>query len=586
MNVALLAATTSSSCLGNNCASYGPALAVDGYLAQAPGGSASTGFFHTNSATPGEFFLIDLGAPYILSRLVFYNRVDCCNFRSVGTQLQLLDEGFGQLAAFNLTNSTAPQVYTVPYQFCPTPSTSVSASVTTSASRSGSLSVSPSLSGSRTPSPSFTGTQTPTISLTSTGSLTVGASASGTDTRTQSGTASNTPSATVTATLSATASSTQTRVSASGTPAGTGSNTVGVSASFTAQVTPSLSTGATPTGTGTATATFTATSSSSATESASAASTASLSTGASASTTASNSPSGSIQLTPTQTMTASLTRGASASRSSAPSLSGTASSLPTASVTATASLASATATASSSPSSTAAVGAAIAAAAAAAASPASIVPVIGGIAGAFILLGVAGALLMRRRRRAWKERTRAAIERASDARVNAAVLAIAGANPMMSAAKRGVSDKLVALGPSASLRQRELAERRMALLAEVSAMEAEEAALGDDFAGGKAAAARGTPAATVLAARGDGAAAGERVAFSERRMRLPALELAEEASAADAAPAEQAAEAEAGEAAVLEPALPEGWVEAWSNSQQRPYWRNSATGVSSWTRPA
>ena len=181
LNVASGKPVVSTSCYQANCAGYGPNFVVDGFRADAPG------FFNSNGIAPGESVTVDLGSPgFVISYVTFYNRQSaCCQTRSVGTQLQLLDASGSTRAAFNLTGRLFEN-FSVPYVFCPTLSASSSLSVTASPSRStsllASLSVSASVSASKsvsatlTASPSYTATNTGTATGTATGSLTAGAS--------------------------------------------------------------------------------------------------------------------------------------------------------------------------------------------------------------------------------------------------------------------------------------------------------------------------------------------------------------------------------------------------------------------------
>ena len=68
-----------------------PSLAVDGDLtphAHYKGGSASE--FHSRGGS-GYWWQVDLQREFPISKVVYYNRTDCCSNRSAGMRFQLLD---------------------------------------------------------------------------------------------------------------------------------------------------------------------------------------------------------------------------------------------------------------------------------------------------------------------------------------------------------------------------------------------------------------------------------------------------------------------------------------------------------------
>ena len=81
INVSVRRNVTASAGVGN------PSIAVDGALAE----RAYPSIWHSNSAGTDAFWQVTLWQPTTISRVEFYNRLDCCQGRAIKSQLNLLD---------------------------------------------------------------------------------------------------------------------------------------------------------------------------------------------------------------------------------------------------------------------------------------------------------------------------------------------------------------------------------------------------------------------------------------------------------------------------------------------------------------
>jgi len=84
-NVAKKANTSSS---GSWNSDSNPGKAVDGsmYARSFPG------IYHSNTVDANTFFKIDLGKEYDITKVIYYNRADCCSNRSYGMRVQFYDK--------------------------------------------------------------------------------------------------------------------------------------------------------------------------------------------------------------------------------------------------------------------------------------------------------------------------------------------------------------------------------------------------------------------------------------------------------------------------------------------------------------
>lgn len=49
--------------------------------------------YHSATPNANEYFVVDLGEPENISKVIYYNRLDCCKGRIIGATVQLNDIG-------------------------------------------------------------------------------------------------------------------------------------------------------------------------------------------------------------------------------------------------------------------------------------------------------------------------------------------------------------------------------------------------------------------------------------------------------------------------------------------------------------
>jgi hypothetical protein len=99
-NIALNKTATSNSFWDNN---YLPPNAVNG---------TSSKLFHSgNPPTPNDYWMVDLGQEYTLSKIVFTNRKDCCKERIIGCTMILMDATNEILEQFRFTSNDDVQTF-------------------------------------------------------------------------------------------------------------------------------------------------------------------------------------------------------------------------------------------------------------------------------------------------------------------------------------------------------------------------------------------------------------------------------------------------------------------------------------------
>lgn len=99
-NVALNKTATANGYWSND---YLPPNAVDGTSAKS--------FHSANPPTPNDFWMVDLGQEYSLSKIVYTNRKDCCQERIIGCTMILMDTNQQILEQFTFTSKDATQTF-------------------------------------------------------------------------------------------------------------------------------------------------------------------------------------------------------------------------------------------------------------------------------------------------------------------------------------------------------------------------------------------------------------------------------------------------------------------------------------------
>lgn len=99
-NVALNKPATANASYNND---YLPQNAVDGTSAKS--------FHSANPPTPNDFWMVDLGQEYTLSKIVYTNRKDCCQERIIGCTMILMDANQQIMEQFTFTSKDATQTF-------------------------------------------------------------------------------------------------------------------------------------------------------------------------------------------------------------------------------------------------------------------------------------------------------------------------------------------------------------------------------------------------------------------------------------------------------------------------------------------
>ena len=99
-NVALNKTASANASYNND---YLPPNAVDG---------TSSKLYHSaNPPTPNDFWMVDLGQEYTLSKVTYTNRKDCCQERIIGCTMNLMDANQQILEQFTFTSKDAVQTF-------------------------------------------------------------------------------------------------------------------------------------------------------------------------------------------------------------------------------------------------------------------------------------------------------------------------------------------------------------------------------------------------------------------------------------------------------------------------------------------
>ena len=99
-NVALNKTATANASYNND---YLPPNALDG--------SSSKSYHSAHPPTENDFWMVDLGQEYTLSKIVYTNRKDCCQERIIGCSMILMDANQQILEQFTFTSKDATQTF-------------------------------------------------------------------------------------------------------------------------------------------------------------------------------------------------------------------------------------------------------------------------------------------------------------------------------------------------------------------------------------------------------------------------------------------------------------------------------------------
>jgi hypothetical protein len=80
---------------------------------------------YVGEGVAGEWMTVDLLEDYLVARVEYYNREDCCQHEILGATVELLDANWQPVAQYTIADTTSPQVFDYP----PKPSICVGASM-------------------------------------------------------------------------------------------------------------------------------------------------------------------------------------------------------------------------------------------------------------------------------------------------------------------------------------------------------------------------------------------------------------------------------------------------------------------------